>query len=424
MKSLPIVLLMILVFQGISAQDKPDPEEKKFGIKFSGFVKNDFFVDSRQTICARNGHFLLWPAPVMLDPNGEDINAQPTFNILAIQSRLKGTISGPDAFGAKTSGVIEGDFFAQANDNINLLRLRHAFVKLNWPTLELLAGQTWNPMFVTECFPGTLSFNTGTPLQSFARNPQIRITYSKGGFKIMGAALSQLDYSTYGIEGPSCTYIRNSATPDMHLQFQYGSRNQDSGFGINVGGGIAYKTIVPRLSSDVEGEQYRVNETVAGITGMVFSKFVLTPLTIKLQARYGENISDLLSISGFAVREITNASTGEQSYTPLQNMSFWGEIHSNGEKFQAGLFGGYLSNMGTKDPMSDPGNPVYGLATTITSLMRLAPRVSYNAGRVRIALELEYTKAEYGEDFDINYQAGQTVPVSNIRALAAIYYFF
>lgn len=399
-------------------------EESSFGIKFSGFVKNDFFVDSRQTVAARNGHFLLWPAAEKLDATGADINAQPTFNILAIQSRLKGTITGPDALGAKTSGVIEGDFFAQANDNINLFRLRHAFVKLNWTSIELLAGQTWNPMFVTECFPGTVSFNTGTPLQSFARNPQVRVTYSNGGFKVMGAALSQLDYNTWGIEGANCMYIRNSATPDMHLQFQYGAFNQESGLGINVGGGMAYKTIVPRLQSEIAGEVYKVEETVAGITGMVFSKFVLKPVTVKLQVRYGENISDLLSISGFAVREITNATTGEQTYTPLQNITYWGEIHTNGKKFQAGIFGGYLSNMGTKDAMSDPANPVYGLGTTITSLMRLAPRVSYSSGKVRIALEMEYTKASYGQDFDVNYKPDQTVPVTNYRGLAAIYYFF
>ena len=167
---------MLLAVITLAAQD-----EGNFGIKFSGFVKNDFFFDTRQTVAAREGHFLLWPAAVTLDETGVDINAQSNFNILAVQSRLKGAITGPDAFGAKTSGVIEADFFAQANDNINLLRLRHAFVKLNWEHMELLAGQYWNPLFVTDCFPGTVSFNTGTPPQSFSRNPQVRATNTTPG---------------------------------------------------------------------------------------------------------------------------------------------------------------------------------------------------------------------------------------------------
>src|SRR5210317_2282001 len=135
MKRTPILslLLIFLSILTLNAQDKAS-----FGIKFSGFVKNDFFVDSRQTICAREGHFLLWPAPEKLDEYGNDINSKSTFNILAIQSRLSGKITGPDAFGAKTTGMLEGDFFAQANDNINLFRMRHAYVKLNWTHIEAL----------------------------------------------------------------------------------------------------------------------------------------------------------------------------------------------------------------------------------------------------------------------------------------------
>src|SRR5210317_1659166 len=148
MKKYLIIVLALFFSMSLTAQE----EESKFGIKFSGFVKNDFFIDSRQTICAREGHFLLWPAPEELDEYGNDINAKSTFNMLAIQSRLSGKITGPNAFGAKTSGLIEGDFFAQANDNINLFRMRHAYVKLNWTRVELLTGYTWNPLFVTDCF--------------------------------------------------------------------------------------------------------------------------------------------------------------------------------------------------------------------------------------------------------------------------------
>ena len=72
MKRLSILVLIILMVQGISAQDKEKVEEKKFGIKFSGFVKNDFFYDSRQTVTAREGHFLLWPSPEKLDELGND----------------------------------------------------------------------------------------------------------------------------------------------------------------------------------------------------------------------------------------------------------------------------------------------------------------------------------------------------------------
>ncbi|MDZ7738026.1 MAG: hypothetical protein U5K32_02945 [Bacteroidales bacterium] len=416
-----LIILMVLSL-ALSAQDEP-----AFGIKWSGFVKNDFFFDSRQTVAAREGHFLLWPSPVVEDENGEDINAVPNFNFLAVQSRLTAALSGPDAFGASTSGLIEADFFAQANDNINLLRLRHAFIKFDWTNIEVLTGQYWNPFFVTGCFPGTVSFNTGTPLQSFARNPQLRVVYKSSGLRIMAAALAQRDFSSRGADGVSSSYLRNSGTPDMHLQASYSSLNINN-TGYHLGAGLAYKTVVPRLESTVgppfTGNTYKVDEKVAGLSAIAFARINTVPLTVKLQARYGENIADVLAISGYAVKEVVNIASGEQSYTPLRSMSFWAEVHTNGTRVQAGLFGGYFRNMGTKDPMSDAGNTVYGLGTDIYSLYRLSPRLIINSGSARLAFELEYTAAAYGEGHDVNYVPDNTTMASNLRALIAVYYFF
>lgn len=418
MKRYLIVAVALLLGSNMVAQEQ---EEKKFGIKFSGFVKNDFFWDSRQTVTAREGHFLLWPTPVSEDARGNDLNGQSNFNFLAIQSRLSGKISGPDALGAKTSGLIEGDFFAQANDNINLFRLRHAFVKLNWEHLEIMAGQFWNPLFVTSCFPGTVSFNTGTPLQSFARNPQLRATYTIGGLHFIGAVLSQRDYFSVGEFGGNTSYLRNSSTPDYHLQVHFGT-DREEGMNLLAGAGFAYKTISPRINSTVGGTDYAVKEKVGGMTLMAFAKLSSKPLTVKLHGRYGENISDLLAISGFGVTEITDAVTGERNYTPLKGMTVWAEVHTNGNP-QVGLFGGYTSNLGSKEELLDP-TLVYGRAINIQSLFRISPRIQYNMGKVRLALECEYTSAEYGSDFDVDYLPEETSTANNLRALLAVYYFF
>lgn len=416
MKRIIIITLSLVSILAVNAQ-----EESGFGIKFSGFVKNDFFWDSRQTVAAREGHFLLWPAQVREDPNGNDINGKSNFNFLALQSRLSVKLSGPDAFGAKTSGLIEGDFFAQSNLNVNLFRLRHAFVKLNWEHLEIMAGQYWNPLFVTSCFPGTVSFNTGTPLQSFARNPQLRATYKTGGFSIVAAALSQRDYTTIGELGPSSRYLRNSAIPDMHLQVHYGSSNEE-GMNILAGIGATYKTIVPRLSSTPIPEvSYSVNEKVGGLTAMGFAKLSTKPITAKLQVRYGENISDVLGISGYGITGVVDVTTGERSYTPLKSMTFWAEVHTNGNP-QVGIFGGLTRNNGSKEQLST--TTVYGLGTSIRSLYRIAPRVIYNVGKVRVAMELEYTNAAYGSNHDSFYIPSETTNADNLRVLAAIYYFF
>lgn len=425
------LIILINILLSIATTTNAQEKEKSLGIKFSGFVKSDFFFDSRQTVDAREGHFLLWPSAESLDVNGNDINAKSSFNFLSVQSRLSGAITGPDAFGAETSGVIEGDFFAQANDNINLFRLRLAFIKLNWTNTELLTGQYWNPLFVTGCFPGTVSFNTGTPMQSFARNPQIRLTQSFGDLKIILAALSQRDFTSRGpdpannaVTKVSSEFLRNSSVPDIHLQVHYTIKNAEKGSSILLGAGAAYKTVVPRLFSIVDANKYEVNEKVGGLTAIAFSTLTFKVVTIKMQGRYGENIADLLSISGFAVQNVVNPITGESNYTPLKNNTFWGDIQSNGKKVQVGIFGGYLKNLGTKEEMSSATNSVYGLGTNIESLLRVSPRIVFISNKTKLACELEYTSAAYGSNFNTYYKPANTTSTSNLRLLMSAIYAF
>jgi hypothetical protein len=192
------VLLVICLLAIATACAQPD-----FGITFSGFVKTDLMYDTRQTVALREGHFLLYPAPAAYDTAGRDINAESNFNILSIQSRVAGKITAPDAFGAKISGLLEGEFFGTSDGDVSGFRLRHAFVKMDWEKSSLLVGQFWHPMFVVEMFPGVVSFNTGVPFQPFSRNPQVRFTHTMGPVKLIAAAMAQRDFQSNGPAGYS-----------------------------------------------------------------------------------------------------------------------------------------------------------------------------------------------------------------------------
>ena len=116
----------------LKVSQEPDPS---WGIKFSGFVKTDIFYDTRQSSASnglREGHFYLYPDNVLYDAAGNDLNANPSFHMLNIQTRIRGDITGPDAFGAKTSGAIEAEFFGTSESDLNGFRLRHAYVRLDW----------------------------------------------------------------------------------------------------------------------------------------------------------------------------------------------------------------------------------------------------------------------------------------------------
>jgi len=386
--------------------------EKQFGVKLSGFVKNDFIFDTRQTVAAREGHLLLWPAPYMPDNDGADINEGLNFNFLSIQTRLKGSITGPDAFGARTSGVIEGSFFGTTNSDINGFRLRHAFAKLKWENSEILFGQTWHPMFNTASFPGTVSFNTGLPFQPFSRNPQLRLTRNMGDLSLVVTFLSQRDF--FCADGGET--LRNSGLPESHIQMVYHQKN-DEHMEILAGIGWGYKQIRPRLVTPLN---YVENARVPSSTSQAFVKLKIKPLTIKLQGIMGENTYDIMGISSYGVTSI-DPSTGLQEYTATGSAGGWMEIHSNGEKFQAGIFAGYIKNQGANQTII-PGS-VSGSRSNIEYVSRIAPRLIYNAGKVRIALEFEVTTAAFG-----TIQADATVEnstaVTNYRTLLGAYYFF
>jgi hypothetical protein len=424
-KSNLILFFIVLMSIPVATKAQDDSENQKFGLSWSGFVKNDFFYDSRQTVAAREGHFLLYPMPVNEDPEGNDINANGSLNFLSIQSRLKARISGPDAFGAKTSGLIEGAFFGHTNPDINGFRLRHAFVKLDWKNTQLLFGQYWHMMFVPECFPGTVSFNTGVPFQYFTRNPQIRITQKAGDLlKISLAAATQRDFASPG----GYASLSNSMTPDMQLQFQL---TPSDNFLAGVTGG--FKSLMPRLQTD---NGYEAKNTVASFTSNAFVRLKTSPVTVKLQGIFAQNAYDGLMIGGFAVRDIVDPVRDYRTYTPVNTFSAWADIHTNGETWQAGLFAGYSQNLGCNDQIADTvfNNGLHGMymrGANIDYLYRVSPRILFNAGKVRIAGEFEYTAAAYATSDDMGAinidefgKITESELVANYRILMSVYYFF
>lgn len=406
MKRVIIIFLLLVSFRIIAQTEK-----QNFGISFSGFVKTDLIYDTRQTVSLREGHFFLYPQSENLDINGKDINAKSNFNILSIQSRLHGRITGPDAFGAKTSGQIEAEFFGTADGDINGFRLRHAFVKFEWDRTSLLIGQTWHPMFVVEMFPGVVSFNTGAPFQPFSRNPQIRFTYSVENLKFILAALSQRDFQSNGPAGFSSSYLRNSVIPNLHAQVQYSHE------GNIFGAGIDYKRLTPRLSTT---KNVTTDNSISSLSAIGYAKLNIAPVTVKTEVVYGNNLADHLMLGGYAIKSINN-NTGEEEYTPASVFSFWGEILT-GKEIEFALFGGYSKNLGANDNIA---GSFFGRGNNIDNLLRISPRVQWNSGTTRIAAELEYTSAGYGTPNILKKGKVENIKnISNLRLLFAVFYFF
>ncbi len=407
---LALTLFVLLSISKVISQDiNPD-----WGIKFTGFVKTDIFYDTRQSSAStgiREGHFYLFPDDAVYDIRGNDLNANPSFHMLNIQTRIKGAISGPDAFGAKTSGVIEAEFFGTNESDINGFRLRHAFVKLDWSKTSLLIGQTWHPLFPSESFPGTISFNTGAPFIPFSRNPQVRITHKTDMLSISFSAYSQRDFTSTGPDGSSNKYLRNSGLPGVNLLFRVPANEN-----ITTWAGFDYKRLRPEISTPANIE---TDATIGSFTAFANVKVKTTPVNVSFMAIYGQNATDLVMIGGYAVSR-TEPVTQVRTYTNLNTANFWADLTTNGEKVVFGLFTGFSKNLGASDEIT---GPVYGRGTNIDHLFRVSPRVTFTEGRLTFGAEVENTSAAYGTR-QSNGKVTNTDNVSNLRFLLSTIYKF
>lgn len=399
-----LIILAAMLSNYINAQSND-----AFGVKVSGFLKTDIILDSRQTIGAREGHFLLYPANVNLDVNGNDLNDISSFNTLAIQSRISAKVTAPDALGAKTGGMLEGEFFGTTEGDINGFRLRHAFITLKWNSTTLLVGQTWHPMFITDVFPQVVSFNTGAPFQPFSRNPQVRITHSIDNFNLIAALCSQRDITSTGPIGYSTSYLKNAVLPNAHFQLQYNSSN------LVAGSGIDYKKLVPRIETV---KKIQTDESVSSYSLLGYLKIKTESADFLFEGVYGGNNSDLMMLGGYGVTN-TDPNTGIENYSATKAFSVWTDINF-GKDIQPGIFIGYSKNLGSDDEIK---GAIYSRAGNIDNLFRISPRLVINSGKFRVAAEFEVTSAAYGTT-DNYAKVANTKTVTNYRGLMGVYLFF
>jgi hypothetical protein len=408
-------IFMVLLFAGcitrIASQEiAPAPK-----MKVSGFIKTDIFYDTRQNNVAcgiREGHFFLFPENVIYDAEMNDLNANPAFHILNIQTRIKGDFTGPDVFGAITTGVIEAEFFGTSESDLNGFRLRHAFVKMDWQRTVLLIGQYWHPMFPAESFPGTISFNTGAPFTPFSRNPQVRLILKPGDLNLSLTAYSQRDFASLGPEGCTNKYLRNSKLPGMNIQLRVPAGDVFTGWA-----GFDYKKLRPEIKTSANAE---TDVTIGSFSAFSTLKIKTKAVTMSLMGIYSQNATDLVMLGGYAVSEITDTVKQFKTYTNLNTGNLWADLSTNGKKVAFGIFTGFSKNLGANKQIT---GPVYARGSDIDHLFRISPRVSITQGGLTFAAEVENTVAAYGT-MQEKGRVIDTRNVNNIRILLSTIYRF
>lgn len=415
-----ILLIAIALFIGFNtvAQDTVANKNKsKVKLSFYGDINPQIYVDTRKVLEGREGEMLFYPLPEVLDANGNDINAVPRLNMVAITSRLGLRIQTPDMLGAKVTGLMEGDFTGSTGSGINMLRLRHAYMDMRWTNSELLLGQYWTPFVVHEIMPGTRPLNMGAPFHPYSRVVQARYTQYFGAIEAVGVAAFQLDNKSSGFYGSSTDYLRNSCIPDITAMLRYNSGRLFVGVGYNL------LVLQPRTTFNYNNNDYATTTTFASHSATVFGKYEFDNYSLRMQAIVSQNMDAHLLMGGYAESPLNIASL-TYSYQPFGGYTAWLDFGKSTGKWRPGVFFGYAKNTGFEKPVDDTWL-FYGRGLNIDFVWRIQPRIGwYVSPNIQFFAEVEYTVAGYGVDPDEYYRYESTNNVANTRfILAAVYKF-
>ena len=414
-----ILLVGMISIKGFSQTPAPTPTvapaEKEWDVNLFGIIRTDYIFDSRKSATVREDNLNLYPLDEMLDSNGTDLNAVNQSNFLSITSRLGVKVKGPNVWGAKMSGTLEGDFFGNTDASIGLLRLRHAYVNMDWSKTSLTMGQTWYPTFIPEVFPGVANFNTGIMFNPFGWASQVKL---KQNFtKEFSGALTAYKEREFTAPGPGTQNSAsiNSVLPSLNAVLQYKSKN------VLLGLGVEYKSMQPLT---VSANNIATKEKVNSSSIFGYAKYSNDKFHIKAYGISGGNLNNLVMLGGFTG---TTSATGIQSYDPTKTTAFWLDIASNGKSIAPGLFFGTTKNNGS-DTAAGTAAQIYarGISGTriIDNVWRVSGRVDFKKNKFRVSPELEYTTATWG-DADLFAKATTNKKdVANFRAMISCAYSF
>ena len=372
------------------------PIRAQFSLDWHGFVNPHYYADSRTVVGGRDYMMLFYPDTVRRDAQGNDLNDGWQANMLAITARLGLKINGPNMLGAKASAYIEGDFTGSTNATINNLRLRHAYITLDWDRHKIIAGQYWYAMVVHEIMPMTNPLNMGSPFHCYARQPQVRYEYHLNAFEAVAVAQWQLDNMSQGLYNggtkpeSSTQFARHSLVPELTAQLRYRKG------GLFVGAAANLKTIQPI----VPDPQHRLHSS---FSWSLFGSLKLGEITVKAQTLLNNSLYEGCSLGGYLMM-------ADSTFEDWHFNTVWLDIERNAGHWRPGLFVGYAQNL-------DYGNTNYthcfGRGHNIEYLWRVQPRLTYATGNgLSFTGEAEYTYAGYKD------------PVGNLRLSLSMVYSF
>ena len=373
-------------------------EEKPAHFKLYGFIRNYLVADSRAVSAGTEDLYFYMP-------KGHDytntayafsqFDANDGFNwrFVSLTTRLGLDVSGYKWGTMGVSGKVEADFY-YLSGSVPTLRLRQAFMKLNWDNnpVSLTIGQSWHPMAAD--MPHMNNLETGAPFNPFNRSPQFTADVNLGsGFSLTASLLYLNHYLPTGPAGKSKDYYKYGL-PEFYLGVNYKAGKIVAKAGLDMVNMRPYRTLADWRVQDGKGPTIEVKSLLTTFSPFVFfqytnGKFQLRAKSILAQA--GEHMNLL---SGYGVHSFNQNGTIE--YTPMRDWASFVSF-SYGKKVQVMGMLGYMKQLGTTKDLCD--NNVWMNTSAdvhIQQAFRATPTVAWNLGKFTVSLEYNLTAAQFG----------------------------
>lgn len=354
-------------------------------IKWYGFIRNYAHVDTHESVVGTADLFSYLPKD-----NDNDVN---TWHLTAITSRLGIDVTGYQVGNMTASAKIETDFYSGVSGvtGTAALRLRLAYMTLGWngedgTSTALKVGQAYHPM--TTDLPDVISLNTGAPFGPFSRTPLAQLDRKiNSNWSLTAAAIWQMQYTSAGPEGASANYMKYSGVPEVYAGVNYTGANTIFRLGVDVLSIKPIQTEADRLTA---------------ISPFFYAQYKKDLFSVKFKTILAEAGEHVNLNGGYGL-------AADGGYTPTRNSSSWISF-SYGKDWQWVLFGGFVKNFGTVDPL-DPfvipslTSPAQGKGfyfsknsfPNMNAMYRLTPTIIRNLGKVQVGLEYELTSVQYGD---------------------------
>lgn len=404
-------------------------------VKISGYTYFYGFTTSRQVEGFSSDTAVYFPKKYKCDRNGEDINQKGELDFNTFATAINFDFKGPEIWGFKSSGVIEGDFFGELttrtglSDAINGYRMKSAYMHLEKPGTIVLIGQHYHPIGLDDVYPEVVAGNAGSPFDPFIYAPQIRVTRTAGDLEFIACVTSQTLHAS-----------RWAAFPDLYGQINLLLNENVYGVGMD------YYELMPRLET---ARGYITRARVKPLSAHVFADIKKNRWEWKNRITYSENGDAYGMLGGYGVWRY-DESTDERSYVPFRCVGWWTELvyRTEDKANEAGLFLGYIKNLGTSCPIIQTAllpvtccdvtteketSLITSLFPDVDSTFRISPRVALGFSEVfTIYFEVEWTHTWWGTtstdailpDLTCTGRPINPQPMDNISLMVATVYKF